>query len=237
MHPTTADQLLKETDDRPESPRHGDQGDREAAIPTVPEAISVAVSREAGARGGATGRRVGKKLGWQVYDQELLEYMAQDVSVRGDVETGLTAEAAAWVDARLDQLQSGERLSRDPAVVNLARVVLSLGAQGEVVLIGRGAGFLLPRSTTLHVRMIAPLKERVAYMSQWLRLPEADAAVRVRDRDERRSDFIRTHFRRDPDDVHFYDLLLNASRLGEDVCAELIAQAARARAAQHVRKG
>src|SRR5690242_12897526 len=56
-----------------ESPRHGFQGDRGAPPPrTGPAAMTIAVSREAGARGGTIARRVGRKLGWQVYDQELL---------------------------------------------------------------------------------------------------------------------------------------------------------------------
>ena len=68
-------------------------------------------------------------------------------------------------------------------------------------------------------------------MSQWLRLPVEAAAEMVRLRDERRGEFLRTHFHRHGGDVHQYDMLLNTSLLGEDVCAELIALAARARAA------
>ena len=40
------------------------------------------------------------------------------------------------------------------------RVILALGAQGEVLLVGRGAGCLLPREATLHVRIVAPLEDR-----------------------------------------------------------------------------
>ena len=82
------------------------------------------------------------------------------------------------------------------------------------------------------MRVVAPLNERIAYMGQWLRLTEAEAAERVRLRDQRRAEFIETHFRRRPDDVHQYDLVLNSSLLGEELCADLIVQAARARAAQ-----
>jgi cytidylate kinase len=116
-------------------------------------------------------------------------------------------------------------------VVNLARVVLALGSAGRAVLIGRGAHFILPRQTTLAVRLVAPLEERIAYMRQWLRLTEEEAAERVRVRDSRRTEFLATHFHKDPADVYQYDLVLNSSRLGEDACAELIAQAARARGA------
>jgi hypothetical protein len=39
-----------------------------------------------------------------------------------------------------------------------------------------------------------------------------------------------THFHRPPGDMHQYDVLLNSSLLGEEVCAELIVHAARAKA-------
>jgi cytidylate kinase len=101
-----------------------------------------------------------------------------------------------------------------------------------VVLVGRGAGCILPRETTLHVRVVAPEEERIAFMSQWLRLTLAEAAERVRLRDARRAEFVLTHFHRRADDIHQYDLVLNSSLLGEELCSELIAQAARGRAAR-----
>jgi cytidylate kinase len=220
-------------DDTPrETPRHGFQGDRAPAPPgpAVPAGLTVALSREAGARGGSIGRRVARKLGWGVYDQELLEYMAQETAIRHNVVEPLTPPAAAWVEARLEQLLREQNLSQHPLIQHLARVVLALGARGNVVLIGRGAGFILPRASTLHVRLISPLQERIAYMSQWLRLSQQEAAERVRLRDERRCAFLSTHFHRQPGDIQQYDLVLNSGTLGEDVTAELIVRAARSRA-------
>jgi cytidylate kinase len=230
--PAAADLGPTPAEDRP--PRHGFQGDRGAAPPAraVPAGLTVAVSRESGSRGGSIARRAARKLGWQVYDQELLEYMAQETAVRQGVLEGLQGAPGAWVEARMDRLLREQNLSQHPLVGNLARVVLSLGAQGGVVLIGRGAGCILPRETTLNVRIVAPLPERIAYMSQWMRLTQEDAAERVESRDRMRNEFVSTHFHRHPGDVHQYDLVLNTSLLGEDACAELIAQAARARVAQ-----
>jgi cytidylate kinase len=228
MHPPSL------TDEPRESPHHGFQGDRGAPPPprSGPAALTIALSREAGARGGTIARRVGRKLGWQVYDQELLEYMAQEALARQGVLDAPPTTPADWGEARLQQLIHEKALSEHPTIVNLARVVLALGAQGQVVLIGRGAGCVLPRETTLTVRVIAPLRERIAYMSQWLRLSLEEAAERVRLRDERRREFVANNFHCDPNEVHNYDLVLNSSLLGEEVCAELIVQAARARAAQ-----
>ena len=214
-----------------ESPQHGFQGDRAPEPPSsgVPAAVTVALSREAGARGSTIARRAGRKLGWQVYDQELLEYMAQDPTVIQGMLDALKPEALAWVEGNLDRLLRAENVSQHPSVINLARVILTLGAQGGVVLIGRGAGSILPRASTLHIRIIAALEDRIAYIAQWLRLTAEEAAERVRLRDERRAEFVETHFGRQPSDVYQYDLLLNSGVLGEELCADLIARATLAR--------
>ncbi|MBV9126092.1 MAG: cytidylate kinase-like family protein [Planctomycetes bacterium] len=214
-----------------ESPHHGFQGDRGAAPvqAAIPAALTIAVSREAGSRGSTIGARVGQKLGWQVYNQELLEYIAQEGTFRQELVENLTPGAGRWVEDRLQELLREQNLSQHPSIINLARLVLTLGAQGEVILIGRGAGCILPRASTLYVRIVAPLPDRVAYMSQWLRLTEEEAAEQVRLRDQRRANFLATHFHRPPGDVYQYDLLLNSSLLGEDLCAALIVQAARAK--------
>lgn len=213
-----------------ESPLHGYRGDPEpAARPAFPAGLSIAISREAGARGGSIARRAGVKLGWQVYSQDLIEYVAQEGSFRQDVLDHLNDGAAEWVEAELRRRHDDGLVRDNPTLLNLARMLLSLGAQGEVVLVGRGAGCLLPSRSTLYVRLVAPLAARVAYMSQWLRLGAEEAAEQVRTRDRRREEFLRTHFHRDPTDVHQYDLVLNTATLGEERCAELIVHAARAK--------
>lgn len=216
-----------------ESPHHGFQGDRAPAPAreAVPASLTVAISREAGSRGSTIAGRAGAKLGWQVYNQELLEYIAQEGAFQQDLVDSPSPAASRWVDQQLQHLLRENNLGQQPSLVNLARIILTLGAQGEVVLVGRGAGCILPAQSTLHVRIMAPLPDRVAYMSQWLRLTPKEAAEQVQTRDSRRGEFIANHFHRQASDVHQYDLVLNSGLLGEDLCAELIAKAARAKLA------
>jgi cytidylate kinase len=213
-----------------ETPRHGFRGDSEEGPPAFPWGLTVAISRESGARGATIAERAAAKLGWQVYSQELLEYIAQEGTFRQDVLDNLPVSAGVWVDDQLNRLLKEQNLSRNPSVLELARMILSLGAQGQVVLLGRGAGCILPARSTLHVRLVAPVADRVAYMSQWLRLTIEEAAEQVRKRDSMRSEFIATHFHRQSSDVHQFDMVLNTSLLGEERCAELIIHAARAKA-------
>jgi cytidylate kinase len=224
-------EVVAETEPDSGSPRHGFQGDRGPAPPrpTVPASLTIAISREAGSRGGSIARRVGVKLGWQVYTQDLLEYISQEGSLQHDMVNAIPDEGVRWADERFEKLLREQNLSQHPSVGNMARIILALGAQGEVILLGRGAGSVLPHETTLHVRIYAPLADRIAYMSQWLRLTVEEAAEQVRLRDSRRAQFLETHFHRSPGDVYPYDLLLNSSLLGEELSAALIAEAARAK--------
>ncbi len=214
-----------------ETPHHGFQGDRGSIplVPEVPASLTIAISREAGARGGSIGRRVGRRLGWQVYDQELLEYISHEGTFRQELVDNVSKAAGQWAEQRLQQLLREQTLSQHPSIIEMARVILTLGAQGEVILVGRGAGNILPRETTLHVRIVAPLEDRIAYMADWLRLTREEATERVGLRDTRRTEFFETHFHRQPGDVYQYDMLLNSSLLGEDLCADLIIEGARAK--------
>ena len=213
------------------SPLHGFQGDREKlpAKPLLPLSLSVAISRETGSRGGSIGKRVGRKLGWQVYNQEVMEYISQDGAIEYDAGADLTPAAAQWAEQRWQAVVRHCNLNAQPSVAALARIILTLGAQGEVVLIGRGAGTLLPQESTLNVRIVAAKDDRIAYVSQWLRMTPEEASEQVELRDRRRNAFVSTYFRGQTNDVHQFDLVLNSSLLGEDLCADLIVQAAKAK--------
>ncbi len=202
----------------------------------VPLSLTVAISREAGSRGGTIGRRVGKKLGWQVYHQELLEYLAQEPYLSRELFEVLDPAAAAWVEERVSRLAPSADSLR-PEVRSLMRTILAIGARGDAVIIGRGAGCLLPASSTLHVRIVAPLADRVTYLSQLERLTREKAAEQVELRDKERAAFVTEHFGRQIHDPHQYDLVLNSSLLGEELCADLIARAARTKLESRDREG
>lgn len=210
------------------APHHGTRGER-AAPASLPRGLSIALSREAGSRGSSIARRVSARMGWDIYTQEMIEVLAQESALNSEIVKELPPGAAEWVEEHIQQLLQEQSVSRNPQVIELARVIALLGVQGEVVMLGRGAGCVLPAATTLHVRLVAPLQDRVAYMGQCLRLTDEEASEQVRRRDHRRAEFLSTHFHRKPGDMHQYDMVLNTSFLGEETCADLIVQAAKAK--------
>ena len=187
----------------PITPLHGYRGEAAAATARPPRGLTVAITREAGARGGRIARRVGQLLGWQVFDQEMLGYLVQSETARVEMMADIPPDSLAWAN-----LEHARQLD--------ARH-LGGGDQTE----------LLPAATTVNVRIIAPLDQRVAYFSQWLRLTPSEAEIEVAARDRVRSALQIALVGSDPDDPTQYDLLLNSGRLGEAECAELIARAVR----------
>src|SRR5262245_40266552 len=120
------------------SPQHGNRGET-VARPVAPAGMTIAISREAGARGGTIARRVGKRLGWQVYTQELLEFLCANDVARQSVLADVPSEAAGWVTAQLDRVQRDRGTDTEAEGGDMPRLILSLAARGQAILVGRGA--------------------------------------------------------------------------------------------------
>src|SRR4029078_10747538 len=85
--------------DFPRPPVHGFRGDTPTPPPpSHPRGLSVAISREAGARGGTIAKKVGELVGWQVFDQETLDYLLQDDTARAQLLAEVPSSARAWAD-------------------------------------------------------------------------------------------------------------------------------------------
>ncbi|HEX3150210.1 MAG TPA: cytidylate kinase-like family protein [Gemmataceae bacterium] len=203
------------------TPQHGNRGDGRDR-PTAPAGIAIAISRESGARGETIARRIGKRLGWQVYTQELLEFLCANEAARQSVLADVPVDAAAWVSVQLDRIRSERGFDPNAEDSEMPRLILALAARGQAVLVGRGAGYYLPSEMSLHVRIVAALADRIAHMADWSRLTREQAAEQVRLLDERRAEFLFKHFGRRTTDPHDFDLILNSGLLGEETCADII---------------
>jgi hypothetical protein len=190
-------------------------------------AFTVALTREAGALGTSVAQEVGRRLGWPVYDHSLLEQIAEDLGVRTNLVESVDERRKGWLLEMTEFLLAVPTVSETAYLRRLLETVLALGAHGECVIVGRGAAFVLPPETTLRVRLVAPLEERVKVLAARLGLSQQEAereAVRL---DRARADFVRQHFRKDPADPLNYDLFVNASRFTPAAAAECVVQALR----------
>ncbi|MFO0845275.1 MAG: cytidylate kinase-like family protein [Gemmataceae bacterium] len=185
---------------------------------------TIAISRQAGADGPAIARAVGERLGWLVYDRELVDVIAYDMGLRTKLVESVDEKRPGWLASLMQAIGSPDITPSDYAR-HLKYVLTGLAGCGECVIVGRGAAQILPRTTTLRVRLVAPEDSRVGAIQQRFDLTEQEARRWVEKADWERERFVQTHFHRDVNDASLYDLVLTTSRLGVAGCADLIVAA------------
>jgi cytidylate kinase len=107
----------------------------------------------------------------------------------------------------------------------MMRVVWAIARQGQAVLVGRGAHWLLDPRYGVRVRAIAPAAQRVARVVRTEGLSEPEATQRVEHDNADRARFMRQVYKKDIDDPLGYDLVVNLGTLDVDRAAEVVAAA------------
>jgi cytidylate kinase len=186
---------------------------------------AIAISREAGINATAIAHEVAQRLGWIAYDRELLEHIAREMRLHTSLLESVDEHLKSWLQESLDSFMGIPTISECSYVRHLIETILALGSHGNCIIVGRGATEILERKTTLRVRMVAPLKDRIALTSQESGLSVEEASKHVEKIDRERRQFIKEYFQRDVADPSNFDLVLNTGRFSTIECAELIEQA------------
>jgi cytidylate kinase len=108
------------------------------------------------------------------------------------------------------------------------QAVLDRAATGEGVILGRAATILLrddPR--VLHVRLDGPVERRIARAAELEGIEPGEARRRLELTDRARYAYVDTLYGVDPGAPGLYSLILDATAMSLDACAELVARAAR----------
>ncbi len=190
-----------------------------------PPSFTIALSREAGSGGKIVAREVGRRLNWPVYDHELLDCLAKELQVQVDQLESVDERRGSWLVECMQAFAATSTVSEVTYFQRLLKLLLALGARGQCVILGRGAIIALPVETTLRVRVVASRHDRIALIGRERGLNPTEAARYVDSTDRERSRFIRGHFGKELTDPLLYHLILNASRLSPDECADLIIEA------------
>lgn len=199
------------------------------AEPTQTIQFYIAISREFGSGGEKVAECLAECLGWPKYDREILDYMAENEEVRRRLYGMLDERERNWLQQLLDPL---EPLGTDAAVTReeyfgrLTRGVVTVAQKQRSIFVGRGANFILPRARGLAVRIVAPRKDRLAWVMEQEGLDARAAQRRIDEVESQRVDFLMRHFGRRPYDPRRYDLVLNAASLHVQGMCSLIREAA-----------
>ena len=200
----------------------------------VPQMRAITISREYGSGGGEIAARLAKRLGWRLVDHEVVVRVAEQLGV-SEAEAEMYDE---WAEGLVSRILSSLKIvqpampvaipmqmTTDSRIYNEARcrVIEGAFAAGHVVIVGRGAQVLLAkRRNVLHVRVVAPLKLRVAYVMHREGLRQEEALARIQLKDRVRMRYLQAEHRQNPEDAHLYDLVVNTGILDLESVVDLI---------------
>lgn len=182
----------------------------------------VLVSRECGSQGEHLARLVGDRLRWKVFDREILEAVARHAHVRTQLVESIDEPIRSRWRLPKDRDASGEALGRSEYLYHLLQVLLALGHHGSVVLLGRGAHYVLPPDRCVRLRLVAPRDQRIQRVADQEHVPLADAERRVDTIDAERAAFVRVSFNRDLAAAADYDLVLNTGTVPFEPAVEFV---------------
>lgn len=191
----------------------------------IPAVRYVTISREAGVDGTAIARLVADRLGWELYDKNLLDQVAQRFGESRVMLDLIDETPSNWVYDILGTWMDHHLVTHDRYVVQVARVIRMLARKGKAVFVGRGAQFLLPREHMLAVRLVASEAYRMTQIILTRKIEAAQAKQFVREADRSRRQFIERYFHHDINDPSLYDLVINVERLGPVGAVEQIISA------------
>jgi cytidylate kinase len=115
----------------------------------------------------------------------------------------------------------------------MGHIITAAATSGHAVIVGRGGQVLLSdKRDVLHVRVVAPLEQRVAYVALREGLDTEAARRRVQAKDRARTRYMQTQYRCQHEDPHLYDLVINTAVLPLDNALDVICLALESKASR-----
>jgi hypothetical protein len=182
----------------------------------------VLISREKGAGGSAVGQLAGKRLGWQVFDNEIVDAIAQRARVRRELVESLDERDRETIRDAVEGLLHPQPMETSGYLANLHEIFLTLGHQGDVVIVGRGAHFILPSQFGLRVRMVAPVEVRVRRIASGDKMSLKAARLAVEKSDRERATLARRQYGQNVADPANQDLTINTAELSVESATEIV---------------
>jgi cytidylate kinase len=212
-----ANELLeKRSDNREQRPGRGKEGN----LSFGPYLL---ISREKGAGGNSIAQLVGRRLGWQVFDDKIVDEIAKKAHVSRELIQSLDERDQEAIRGIIGQLLAPKEIDTSGYLDYLKQVVLTLGHQGDVIIVGHAAKYLLPGQFGLKVMAIAPIEARIQRIANTARLSLDAARVEVERTDRERVRLARRHFGgQNVADPLSHDLTINTGAISIESAAEIV---------------
>lgn len=183
----------------------------------------ITISRQIGAGETTIAPAVAKQLAWTCVDNEILDREVEETEIAMPYVVHFDERIPGKIEAWRHPQEA------DKYFYALKRIMEEFAEQGNAVIVGRGANFLLADKDALHFRLIADMPFRIRRVMEVRWVNDGPARDIIAQSDKDRSEFIRHYFHADWDNPEHYHAVLNTSKLGIDTVIERMVAAAKSR--------
>lgn len=172
----------------------------------------ITISRQYGSGGSVIAEKVAEKLGkkWKVYHGEIVDEIAEKTHLEKKLIKEVDEGNISFVEKIVDDFFGKRYLNLTSYHKELVRILSVIGNRGQAIIVGRGANFLFPDA--LRLRIISPLEERVKVIVKYVKVNKKKALQMIKDKDHKRSEFIRAISHSDDNSPQHYDLVIQTGK-------------------------
>jgi cytidylate kinase len=195
---------------------------------------AVTISRQAGCGGVIVAEKLANYLqqhspphgsAWTVFDRDLMNQVLADHNLPAHLEKFLPEDRVSAIEDTLADI-FGVRPTSQTLVQQTAETILKFAALGSVILVGRAGNIVTAKLPhVLHVRLVAPLDDRIERISRDDHKSPAEARKFCLEEESARARYLKSYYNADINDPLQYHLVINTSRMGYENTAHLIGEA------------
>ena len=191
----------------------------------------ITISRLPGCNTVDIAKKLSEKLNFAVFDKNLLDIVAENTQLSASVMHSLDEREVSTAEELVRSLVDTQFYSADKFFHHLMLIISAIARHGSSIIVGRGAGLMLPPAQNLRVSVIAPLELRVSNVVAKYGVSEQEARRRVIQRESDRKAYVRKYFNADMTDPLRYDLTINLACQSIDGTVETVIAAWKAKQA------
>jgi cytidylate kinase len=129
------------------------------------------------------------------------------------------------LEMNLRELMTGKIFNHDKYIRELSEAVKGCALNGGVVILGRGANYILNRPYVYRVRLVAPLDDRIKILMQTEGMSGKDAGHEIEVVDRERKNYVERYFKHDINDPAEYDMVINTTTHNMNGMAKAVMEA------------
>lgn len=194
----------------------------------------ITISRETGAGAGFVSQHLisylqavtnDKSCEWTFFDKLLIEKILEDHNLPHQLSEFMKEDKYSSVSSIINELL-GIHPSKWTLLHKTTETIIQLARMGNVVIVGRAASVITAKlPNTFHVRLVAPLENRVQKMIKQYSMSEKEAVEFIKREDNSRKNYVKSNFYKEIENPHLYHLVLNTGLITYEEAARLIGYA------------